>query len=329
LSWEPDRDFWRGRGVAVTGGSGFLGSHLVGTLCQLDARVVVVTRNDQARTSVCATWWDKVQQARGNVCDLAFMKGVLSQAGVQTLVHLAAQSQVDSVAADPTPTFDTNIRGTWATLEAVRCSPKVEQTLVASSGQVYGEQASLPSDEEMPLRPRTPYGASKAAAEMTAASYAHSSGVRLAITRCANVYGPGDLNWTRLIPGTVRALLASERPVIRSDGSFLRDFLFVHDGVRAYLQLAENLARCPELSGQAFNLTAEHPASVSEVVDLVQQAVGTTLEPDVQRTRTGEQTQQRLSAAKARKVLGWKPRTNFTDGLERTVAWYRNELGRA
>jgi CDP-glucose 4,6-dehydratase len=326
LSWEPDRDFWRGRRVAVTGGSGFLGSHLVGALCELDARVVVVTR-DGVPTSVSAAWWDGVSRVRGDVCDSAFMTELLRGAGTQTLVHLAGHSRV--VTADPSLTFDTNVRGTWATLEAARSSPTVEQTLLASSGQVYGEQGSSPSHEGMVLRPRSPYGASKAAAEMVAASYADSFGMQLAVTRCANVYGPGDVDWTRLIPGTVRAVLAGKRPLIHTDPSFRRDFLFVHDAVRAYLQLAETLARSPELSGQAFNFTAEHPASVSEVVDLVQRAVGTALEPDVQATRTDEGAQQCLSAAKARRVLGWEPRTNFSDGLERTVAWYRGELGHA
>jgi CDP-glucose 4,6-dehydratase len=209
-------------------------------------------------------------------------------------------------------------------LEAVRRSPTVQQTVVASSDKAYGTQPVLPYTEAMPLLAVHPYDVSKAAADMISVSYARSFGVAVAVTRCGNFYGPGDTNWERLIPGTIRLLLEGKRPVIRSDGTLTRDYLYVEDGSDCYLQLAEALADRPQLAGEAFNFSDQRPLTVLEVLGLMQAAVGTSLEPDIRATATGEIAHQYLSAEKARSMLGWKPAYTFEEGLARTVAWYRD-----
>jgi CDP-glucose 4,6-dehydratase len=211
-------------------------------------------------------------------------------------------------------------------LEAVRRSPLVAETVVASSDKAYGTQDTLPYHEGMALDAVHPYDVSKAASDMIAASYAHNYGVTLAITRCANFYGPGDTNWERLVPGTIRALLEGKRPVIRSDGSLTRDYLYVEDGALSYLQLAEALDTRSDLSGSAFNFSAECPMTVLELVQRLQATLGTSIEPDVRATATGEIPHQYLSAERARSVLGWAPRFTIDEGLEHTVSWYQEHL---
>jgi CDP-glucose 4,6-dehydratase len=255
------------------------------------------------------------------------MERVLGESEAQTVLHLAAQTQVGVANLNPISSFDSNVRGTWSVLEAVRRSPRVGQTVVASSDKAYGTQPVLPYTEEMPLSAVHPYDVSKAAADMIAASYAQSFGMPVAITRCGNFYGPGDTNWERLFPGTIRLLLEGRPPVIRSDGTLTRDYLYVEDGALSYLRLAEALADRPELGGEAFNFSAERPLSVLDAVALMQAAVGTALDPDIRDTASGEIPHQYLSAAKARSVLGWQPKYTVEEGLDATVAWYRAVLG--
>jgi CDP-glucose 4,6-dehydratase len=327
MTWSPDADFWRYRKVVVTGGTGFLGSHLVAALADLAADVTVVVRDDVPVGPVHARWWDKVTRVRGDITDQDLMERVLVEGEAQTLLHLAAQTQIGVANQNPISSFDSNIKGTWATLEAVRRAPSVKQTVVASSDKAYGTQPVLPYTEEMPLSALHPYDVSKAAGDMIAASYAHSFGVNVAITRCGNFYGPGDTNWERLFPGTIRLLLEGQRPVIRSDGTLTRDYLYVEDGASSYLQLAESLASDPSLAGQAFNFSAERPLTVLEVVAAMQASVGTTFEPDILNIASGEIPHQYLSADKAMKVLGWAPKYTFEQGMDLTVAWYRAALG--
>jgi CDP-glucose 4,6-dehydratase len=326
MSWEPDRGFWRYRKVCVTGGTGFLGSHVVARLADLGADVVVLVRDDVPVGPIHERWWPSVTRVQGDIRDQAFMERVLGESETQTLLHLAAQTQVGVANLNPVSSFDSNIRGTWSVLEAVRRSPLVAQTVVASSDKAYGTQPVLPYTEAMPLSALHPYDVSKAAGDMIAASYAHSFGVNVTITRCGNFYGPGDTNWERLFPGTIRLLLEGKRPIIRSDGTLTRDYLYVEDGAESYLQLAEAMAAGPELAGQAFNFSAERPLTVLEVVTLMQEAVGTSLEPDIRATASGEIPHQYLSAAKALEVLHWKPKHTFEEGLALTVAWYRAAL---
>jgi CDP-glucose 4,6-dehydratase len=326
MSWEPDKGFWRHRKVAVTGGTGFLGSHLVGTLVDMEADVTVIVRDSVPLGPIHEHWWSKVTRVQGDIRDQELMERVLVESEVRTVLHLAAQTQVGVANHNPVSSFDSNIRGTWALLEAVRRSPLVKQTVLASSDKAYGTQPVLPYTEEMPLSAIHPYDVSKAAADMIAASYAHSFDVVLSITRCGNFYGPGDTNWERLFPGTIRLLLDGQRPVIRSDGTLTRDYIYVDDGARSYLQLAETLEARPELAGEAFNFSSESPLSVLEVVAAMQKAVGTSFEPDILNIASGEIPHQYLSAEKAIKVLGWKPKYTFEEGVDLTVAWYRDVL---
>ena len=275
MSWEPDLGFWRYRKVAVTGGTGFLGSHLVAALCDLEADVTVVVRDDVPVGPIHERWWSKVTRVRGDITDQALMERVLVESEVKTVLHLAAQTQVGVANHNPISSFDSNIRGTWALLEAVRRAPLVTETVVASSDKAYGTQPVLPYTEAMPLSAIHPYDVSKAASDMIAASYAHSFDVNVAITRCGNFYGPGDTNWERLFPGTIRLLLEGKRPIIRSDGTLTRDYLYVEDGASSYLQLAEAMGGRSDLAGEAFNFSAERPLTVLEVVAQMQVAAGT------------------------------------------------------
>jgi CDP-glucose 4,6-dehydratase len=324
---EPDHDFWRHRPVAVTGATGFLGCELTTQLADLGANVVVLVRDDLPVTGRMA-WLDRVSVVRGDVRDQEVLERVLGEYEITTVLHLAAQTQVGVANKNPVSTLDSNVRGTWALLEAVRRSSQVSAVVVASSDKAYGEQPVLPYDEEMPLLAKHPYDVSKACADLITQSYQHTFQVPACITRCGNFFGPGDLNWNRLVPGTIRSLLDGERPIIRSDGTWTRDYLYVVDGALAYMRTAEALTADPSLAGMAFNFSTETPLSVLELVDMLRAAVGSDLEPDVQGTATNEIPHQYLSAARARRVLGWEPRYTVQEALAETVDWYRQFLGR-
>jgi CDP-glucose 4,6-dehydratase len=323
MSAAPDSGHWAGRPVLVTGATGFLGSHLVAALLSRGADVAIVRRDRRPPTPVVAAWLDRVAIVEGDVTDSELVARVLEELAVETVFHLAAQTQVGVARRVPSATFASNIQGTWALLEAVRRSPGVRRVLVASSDKAYGPQPTLPYDEAMPLRAVDPYDVSKACTELVCGSYAASYGTPVAITRCANLYGPGDRNWRRLVPGTLRSLLRGEPPLIRSDGSLVRDYLYVEDGVSGYLCLAEAMEGRPELAGEAFNFSAEQPLSVTELVERLQQAVGTDLEPIVLDEASGEIPEQHLSARKARDQLGWSHAFSLERGLAEAVAYYR------
>jgi CDP-glucose 4,6-dehydratase len=320
--------FWQDRSVLVTGATGFLGSHLVADLVSAGAEVAVLRRDRRPPTPVIAGWVDAVTIVEGDLADAAVLERVLEEQSVRTVFHVAAQTQVGVARRQPATTFASNIAGTWSLLEAVRLTPGVEQVLLASSDKAYGDQPRLPYDEEMPLLANEPYDVSKACAELLAGTYHASYGTPVAITRCANFYGPGDRNWRRLVPGTLRSVLQGERPVIRSDGSPMRDYLYVRDGAAAYLRLAEAMADDPGLAGQAFNFSAEQPLTVLEMVQRVQAAAGTTLEPLIVDDAVGEIPAQHLSAAKARERLDWAPAYGLDEGLAETVQYYRALLAR-
>ncbi|MGI8751482.1 MAG: NAD-dependent epimerase/dehydratase family protein [Acidimicrobiales bacterium] len=328
-TWTPDTAFWRHRSVIVTGATGFLGSHLVGLLVGLDAQVTILVRDEVPATSVSRPWIDQVTKVRGDVRDQAIMERLLGEYGAQTVFHLAAQSQVEVANRNPISTFEANVAGTWTVLEAARRSPAVAQVVVASSDKAYGDQPTLPYTENMALLGGHPYDVSKACADLLAQSFARTFGVPAAITRCGNFFGPGDTNWRRLVPGTIRCVLGGQTPVVRSDGSLTRDYLYVVDGALSYLRLAEALVGTPNLAGEAFNFSAERPLSVLGLVTLIQEAAGTSFQPDVQGKATHEISHQFLSAEKARRVLDWSPTFTLEGAMQRTVEWYRAELGRA
>jgi CDP-glucose 4,6-dehydratase len=324
--WTPDHTFWRDRPVAVTGATGFLGSHLTARLVELGAAVVVLVRDDVPESPVAEAWADSVAAVRGSVEDEPTVERMLGDYEVKTVLHLAAQSQVGVANRNPLATFEANVAGTWSVLEAARRSPLVEQVVTASSDKAYGAQPQLPYDEDMPLLAVNPYDVSKACADLLSTSYHRTFGVPVCITRCGNFFGPGDRNWERLVPGTIRSLLRGERPVIRSDGTMVRDYLYVVDGALAYLRLVERMATDPAVVGEAFNFSTETPLTVLELVDALQRAAGTDLEPDIRATASHEIDAQFLSAAKARKVLGWAPTVSVEEALVETVAWYREHL---
>jgi CDP-glucose 4,6-dehydratase len=258
----------------------------------------------------------------GDLRDQALLERTLGEYEVNTVMHLGAQAIVGVANRNAVSTFESNVAGTWCLLEACHRSPKVQQIVMASSDKAYGAQPTLPYTEEMPLEAWHPYDASKACSEIVARSYARTFDLPLAITRCGNFYGPGDLNWNRVVPGTIRSALRGERPVIRSDGQFVRDYLYIEDGVAAYMLLAERLAADPRLAGEAFNFSLEQPLTVYEMVRTILLRMRCDLSPLVLNHASHEIRLQYLSAAKARDWLGWRPRYSLDEGLDRTISWY-------
>ncbi|MFN2109912.1 MAG: NAD-dependent epimerase/dehydratase family protein [Anaerolineae bacterium] len=320
--------FWRDRPVLVTGCTGLLGSWLTQTLVEAKADVVGLIRDDVPQSQLVRSGTLRsIRVARGDVTDYATMERVLNEYEVDTVFHLAAQTIVGIANRAPLSTFETNIRGTWTTLEAARRSPTVTRILVASSDKAYGTQPVLPYTEDMPLQGEHPYDVSKSAADLIAQTYAKTYGMPIAVTRCANLYGGGDLNWNRLIPGTIRSALQGQAPVIRSDGTFVRDYLYVRDAVRAYLMLAQELDN-PEIHGQAFNCSTDEPLSVLEMTQLILKlSPHPNLEPIVLDEVKNEIKDQYLNSAKLHDVLGWKPAWSREAAMMETMAWYAQYLG--
>jgi CDP-glucose 4,6-dehydratase len=265
---------------------------------------------------------------RGSITDFELVQRTINEYEVDSCFHLAAQAIVGAANRSPLSTFESNIKGTWVVLEACRLSPLVDRVVVASSDKAYGSQPILPYREEMPLLATNPYDVSKSSADMLARSYGSAFNKPVGITRCANVYGPGDLNYSRLIPGTIRSALANERPVVRSDGTPVRDYLYIDDAVKAYLVLAQNLD-IADLRGEAFNFGTDSPIQAIDLVELILDLCGATeLTPDVRGTGlpAGEIHRQYLDSRKAATVLGWTPRWDLQGGLQETIEWYRGWL---
>lgn len=324
---RADASQWRDRRVLVTGASGFLGGATVRRLLDLGADVVCLVRDWVPRSELSASGLaERCSVVRGQVQDQALLERVLGEYEVRTVLHLAAQTIVGIALRNPVSTWETNVAGTWALLEACRRSPAVEQVVVASSDKAYGEQPLLPYTEDMALLARHPYDASKACAELVARSYAATYGLPVAVTRCGNFYGGGDLNWNRVVPGTIRSVLRGERPVIRSDGRFVRDYLYVDDGAEANVVLAEQLTANPACRGEAFNFSTMTPTTVIDLVGLILGLMGSSLEPVVLDEAGHEIREQFLDATKARSTLGWRPLHTLEDGLRRTIAWYEKAL---
>lgn len=322
--------FWRGRRVLVTGATGFIGCWLVEGLLKLGAGVTVLVEEDDPRSRLFAAGFvDRVSVVSGSVEDSSVLSRSVTEHGAQTVFHLAAQAIVAAARANPVATFETNIRGTWNLLEACRrFRDVVGEVVIASSDKAYGQSERLPYTEEMALAGRQPYEVSKACADLLAQCYHHAYGLRVAVARCGNVYGGGDLNWSRLIPGTIAALEGGRRPVIRSDGSHIRDYIYVQDVVGAYIRLAEVLSE-DSIGGEAFNFSTESQSTVLEIVDKLRSLMGCEhLEPVIRDSAEGEIAAQYLSAEKARSVLQWSPRYDLDSGLPPAIEWYRAHLQR-
>ncbi|HMA34037.1 MAG TPA: NAD-dependent epimerase/dehydratase family protein [Chloroflexia bacterium] len=323
-------EFWQDRPVLVTGATGLLGGWLVPRLVDQGADVVCLVRDwvpdsELVRSRVL----ERVKVVRGALGDAALLERVLGEYEIATVMHLAAQTIVTIANRNPISTFETNIAGTWTLLEACRRSPRVSAIVLASSDKAYGDHPTLPYHEDVPLQGRHPYDVSKSCADLIAQSYAASYDLPVAITRCGNFYGGGDLNWNRIVPGTIRAIVRGKRPIIRSDGRYVRDYVYVEDGAAACMLLAERLTTDPALRGQAFNFSNEIQVTVLDLVGRILALMDSDLQPEVRNEATNEILHQYLSAAKARRVLGWQPLFTLEAGLHRTIAWYTAFLGAA
>jgi CDP-glucose 4,6-dehydratase len=322
---ELNREFWIDRPTYVTGGTGLVGSWLVKRLIEAGADVVCLVRDWVPQSELVRKGWiEQIKVVRGDICDRALQERVLGEYEIDTVIHLAAQTIVTIANRNPISTFETNIAGTWTLLEACRRSPRVHQIVVASSDKAYGDQEILPYNESTPLQGQHPYDVSKSAADLIACTYAKSYDLPVVITRCGNFYGGGDLNWNRIIPGTIRSVLRGQRPVIRSDGSYIRDYFYVEDGAAAYMLLAEELEKKPELRGQAFNFSNEIQVTVGEIVSQILKLMESDLKADIRNEVTNEIHHQYLSARKARELLNWHPLFTLEGGLQKTIKWYED-----
>jgi len=319
----PNTSFWLDRPTLVTGATGLVGSCLVKRLQAAGADVVCLMRDWVPQSELVRSGaLGQVKVVRGDVRDSELMERTLGEYEIDTVMHLAAQTIVGIANRNPVSTFESNIQGTWTLLEACRRSPKVKQIVIASSDKAYGDQPNLPYDESSPLQGQHPYDVSKSCADLIAHTYAKSYDLPVAITRCGNFYGGGDLNWNRIVPGTIRSVFRGQRPEIRSDGSFIRDYFYIEDGAAAYMLLAQKLSENPALRGEAFNFSNEIQVTVLELTHRILAGMHSTLEPDVRNEASNEIRHQYLSAEKARTVLNWAPLFDLDSGLERTIRWY-------
>lgn len=319
--------FWRDRPTFVTGATGLVGGSVVRKLVEAGADVVCLVRDWVPQSEVVTSRMiDRVNVVRGDVCDQETLERALGEYEINTVVHLAAQTIVGIANRNPVSTFESNIKGTWALLEACRRTPTVKSIVLASSDKAYGDHDKLPYDETTPLRGMHPYDVSKSCADLIAQTYAVTYNTPVAITRCGNFFGGGDLNWNRIVPGTIRSVVRGQPPVIRSDGKFERDYFFVEDGAAAYLLLAEKLHGDASLNGHAFNFSNEEKLTVLEMVDRILKLMRSDLRPEIRNEASNEIREQYLDASKAKRMLGWKPMFTLDSGLAQTIDWYKNFL---
>ena len=310
----------------VTGGHGFVASHLARALLERGDTVTVL---DLPRPGLSGLELQRidpvVELVEGDLCDARLVGATLETGEFDVVFHLAAQTLVGPAMANPVATFEANVRGTWTLLDACRHAD-VPAIVVASSDKAYGPSDELPYREDMPLRPASPYEASKAAADAIALGYARAYDLPVAVTRFANIYGGGDLNFSRLIPEAIVAVLEGRRPAIRSGGSPQRDFLFVDDAVAAYLAIEHEVGAGGPAAGEAFNAGGERPHSVAEVLETIGAVSGRRVEPEYHGTGNpaGEIDRQFVDSAKLRGLTGWRPEVELRDGLRRTLEWYRD-----
>ena len=324
MNLEKTNGFWSGRSVLVTGASGLLGGWLVKHLMAEGADVVALVRDGAPKSMLFREGWtERIGTVQGDVKDEAMLRRTMCEYSVDTVFHLAAQAIVGVAKLDPLGTLETNVQGTWNVLEAARQS-QVKQIVVASSDKAYGSSNDLPYHENQALRGTYPYDVSKSCTDLISTMYAVTFGLPVAIARCANLFGGGDLNFSRTIPGVILATLNGERFLIRSDGKFVRDFLYVEDAATAYMRVAEKLAEDRSLAGEAFNFSLETRLTVLDVVEQVLRIMGRTdLAPVIQNIAKAEIREQYMTCEKARRRLGWAPRYGMEEGLRETVDWYR------
>ena len=318
-------EFWRDRSVFVTGCTGLLGSWLVAELVQRGARVTGLIRDLVPKSRLyTGDWHQRINIVRGCLEDLPTLERAINEYEIDTVFHLAAQTIVGVANREPLATFEANIKGTWNLLEACRKVGGVSRIVVASSDKAYGDQEILPYDENTPLQGEHPYDVSKSCADLICRTYYVSYGLPVCVTRCGNFYGGGDLNFNRIVPDTIRSALRDKPVTIRSDGSYIRDYFYVKDGVLAYLHLAEQMDR-REIWGEAFNFSNELQITVLELVRKILGLMGKShLEPIILNQAKNEIIHQYLSAKKAREMLNWKPEYSLDECLQETIQWYQD-----
>lgn len=318
------QSFWLDRPIFVTGATGMIGSWLLNRLLAAGSNVACLVRDFVPQSELIRSRLiEQVRVVRGDICDQKLLERILGEYEIDTVFHLAAQTIVGIANRNPVSTFKANIEGTWTLLEACRHSPTVKRIVVASSDKAYGDLQRTRCDENVPLQGRFPYDVSKACTDLIARSYAFTYELPVVITRCANFYGGGDLNWNRIVPGTIRSVLRGYRPIIRSDGNNIRDYLYIEDAAKAYMLLAEHMLSMTELCGEAFNFSSELQITVLELVQRILALMDSDLEPDIRNEAKNEIRDQYLSAAKARRILGWSPEFTLDEGLMKTISWYK------
>lgn len=325
---QASDNFWVDRNVFVTGCTGLLGSWLTDMLWRARANVTGLVRDGIPRSRLITDGIiQRINTVSGKVEDFRLLERALNEYEIETVFHLAAQTIVGTANRNPLSTFESNIRGTWNILEACRRVSTVKQIIIASSDKAYGDQDKLPYVEDASLEGAHPYDVSKSCADLIASAFFHTYRLPLCITRCGNLFGGGDLNFNRIVPGTIRSVVRGVVPVIRSNGTYVRDYFYIEDAARAYMILVECLAADPTLAGEAFNFSNEEPLEVLELVQRILRIMGKVeLRPRVLNEASNEISCQYLSARKARERLGWKPSFSLEESLQKTVAWYRTYL---
>lgn len=320
------KNYWKNKNVFVTGATGFLGSWLVKALVDSSANVVILVRDAVFNSNLFLSGYDKkVVQVYGDLEDYFLLERILGEYQIDTVFHLGAQTQVEIANQNPLSTFESNIRGTWNILEACRRTPLVKKILVASSDKAYGSHKILPYDESFSLQGSHPYDVSKSAADLISFTYFNTYNLPVCVTRCGNLFGGGDLNFNRIVPGVIKSVLNRESPIIRSNGKFTRDYVYVEDAVSAYLLLAEKMDN-KKFHGQAFNFSTENPISVIELTNKIISLMKSRVRPKIMNVAKGEISDQYLSAGKAKKLLGWKSLYSLDIGLKKTIDWYKEFL---
>lgn len=316
--------FWRDRNVFVTGCTGLLGSWLTGFLVERKANVIGLIRDSVPRSNLRGRQLDEmINVVRGDVENYPLMERILNEYEIDTVFHLAAQTIVTIANRNPLSTFEANIKGTWNILEACRKSPTVTRIVVASSDKAYGDQLQLPYDEQTPLEGRHPYDVSKSCSDLICRAYYETYGLPVCVTRCGNFYGGGDLNFNRIVPGTIRSIIKGEAPVIRGDGKSIRDYFYIEDGAMVYMTLAEKMEN-QRVRGEAFNFSNELQISVLDMVNLIIEKMGGELKPVIMNKASNEIVHQSLSAKKAHAMLDWHPYYALNDSLIKTIDWYKS-----
>jgi CDP-glucose 4,6-dehydratase len=319
---------WSERKVLVTGATGIVGSWLTRRLIAMNAQVIALIRDWDPQTELIRSGdVNRVTVVSGALEDYTAVERAINTHEVDTVFHLGAQAIVDIALRSPLPTFEANIRGSYNLLDACRVHRDlVKRVVIASSDKAYGDSPTLPYTEDMPANGRHPYDVSKSCTDLLAQTYAHTYGMAVTVARCGNIYGGGDLNWSRIVPGTIRSIVAGQAPVLRSDGQFVRDYIYVEDVVDAYLALAVN-CEADGVKGEAFNFSPESRVTVIEITKMIQRLMGRSdLEPVILNRAAAEIRDQYLDSSRARQRLGWQPRFSLEQGLKATIEWYTEYL---